>query len=337
MEKAERPREEAPMPIARRGLLAATAAGLTAPALAQPAPAWPERPVRVIVPYPAGSTPDIAARAVAQYLAQVFGQPFVADNRTGAGGNIGTEAVARATDGHTIGVSINGPLSTAKALFPSLAWDPQRDLTLVSLLVQAAQLLVVHPSVPAQDLVGFLAHVRANPGKMSFGSVGTGSGGHLAMEDLMARAGIRMEHVPYRGFPQATLDLVAGRIEAMFITAAGILPQIREGRVRALAVTAEKRIPQAPEVPTLAEGGVPDAASYAWVGLIAPAGMPAPVVKRLSEEAGRALAVPATKQALETLGFEVVGSSPEAFARFVASETTRWGGLIQKLGIRPDA
>jgi tripartite-type tricarboxylate transporter receptor subunit TctC len=342
MEKAERPREEAPMPIARRGLLAAAAATMTAPwaapALAQqPAPAWPERPVRVIVPYPAGSTPDIAARAVAQHLAQVFGQPFVADNRTGAGGNIGTEAVARATDGHTIGVSINGPLSTAKALFPNLAWDPQRDLTLVSLLVQAAQLLVVHPSVPAQDLAGFLAHARANPGKMSFGSVGTGSGGHLAMEDLMARAGIRMEHVPYRGFPQATLDLVAGRIEAMFITAAGILPQIREGRVRALAVTAERRIPQAPEVPTLAEGGVPDAASYAWVGLIAPAGMPAPVVRRLSEEAGRALAVPATRQALETLGFEVVGSSPEAFSRFVAAETDRWGGLIKRLGIRPDA
>ncbi len=327
--------EDTCMPIPRRTLLALPALLPAARAAAQ-AP-WPERPVRFIVPFPAGSTPDTTGRAVAAHFARVFGQPFVVENRPGAGGNIGTDAVAKATDGHTIGLTINGPLSTARALYPDLPYDPRRDLAIASLLVRAAQLLVVHPAVPAQDLAGFVAHVRANPGRLSFGSVGSGSGGHLAMADLMARAGLDMVHVPYRGFPQATLDLVAGRIEAMVVVSAGILPQIREGRVRALAVTAERRIPQAPDVPTLAEAGIPDAASYAWNALIAPASMPTARVARLAEEAAKALAEPQTRSALEAGGFEVVGSGPEEAARFVAAETERWSGLITRLGIKAEA
>lgn len=295
---------------------------------------WPDRPVRVIVPFPAGSTPDIAGRAVATHFAQVFGQPFVVENRTGAGGNIGTDAVAKATDGHTIGVSINGPLTTAQALYPNLPYDPQKDLAPVSLLMRGAQLLVVHPSVPARDLKEFIAYVKANPGKLSFGSVGSGSGSHLAMADLMARTGLDMLHVPYRGFPPAVIDLVAGRIQAMFVISAGILPQMQEGKARALAVTADHRIPQAPEVPTLAEAGIPDAASYAWIGLIAPASTPAPRVARLAAEARKGLDDPQTRTALERAGFEVVASTPAEFARFIAEETQRWGGLIQRLGIK---
>ena len=293
--------------------------------------------MRVVVPFPPGSTPDTAGRAAANHFTAVFGQPFVVDNRPGAGGTIGTDAVAKATDGHTIGVSINAPLSTAKALYPNLPYDPARDLAPISLLVRGAQMLVIHPSVPATDLAGFIAHVKANPGSLSYGSVGSGSGAHLAMVDLMSRAGLDMVHVPYRGFPPATLDLVAGRIQAMFIISAGILPQMQAGQVRALAVTADTRIPQAPAVPTLAEAGVPDAASYAWIGLVAPAAMPRTQVARLAEEAKRGLGDPQTRASLERVGFEVVADGPAEFARFIAAETDRWGGLITRLGIKAEA
>ena len=294
---------------------------------------WPDRPVRLVVPYPAGSTPDIVARIVAQHFSMVFGQPFVADNRAGAGGNLGTDAVAKATDGVTIGVSINGPLATAPALYPNLPYDPAKDLAPISLLARAGQVLVVHPSIPARTLSEFIAYAKANPTAISYGSVGPGSGGHLAMEDLKARAGFEALHVPYRGFPQATLDLVAGRINAMILTAAGILPQIHDDKAKALAVTAEARLPQLPDIPTLEESGMSGATSYAWIGLIGPATMPAERVQLLAREAQAALGAPQARQALVTAGFEVVGSSPEAFASFIAAETTRWGGLIRKLGI----
>ena len=326
------------MSIPRRILLAApfvAVPALVEPSLAQPA--WPDRPLRFIVPFPAGSTPDIAGRAVAAHFSQVLGQPCVVDNRAGAGGNIGTDAIAKATDGHTIGVSINGPLATAPALFPGLPYDPARDLAPISLLMRGAQLLIVHPDLPVRDLGGFIAHAKANPGKLSFGSVGSGSGGHLAMVDLMARAGLEMLHVPYRGFPPAVLDLVAGRIDAMVLISAGILPQLRAGQVRGLAVTADARIPQAPEVPTLAEAGIADAASYAWIGLIGPATLPAARVERLALEAQRALAAPQMRGTLESLGFEVMAGAPAVLRATMASEAVRWGGLIARLGIRAEA
>ncbi|TDH60066.1 tripartite tricarboxylate transporter substrate binding protein [Dankookia rubra] len=323
------------MSITRRSLLAAPALLLAGPVAAQPA--WPDRPLRFIVPFPPGSTPDTTGRAIAAHFTRALGQPCVVENRAGAGGNIGTGLVAAATDGHVVGLTINGPLSTAKALYPDLSYDPARDLAVASLLVRGAQVLVVHPDVPARDLAGFVAHVRANAGKLSFGSVGSGSGGHLAMADLMARAGLEMVHVPYRGFPQAVLDLVAGRIETMILASAAILPQLREGRARALAVTAERRIPQAPDIPTLAESGFPGAESYAWNALIAPASMPADRVARLAEEAAKALAEPPTRAALEAGGFEVVASGPAEATRFVAAETARWSGLIARLGIRAEA
>ncbi|WP_245906281.1 Bug family tripartite tricarboxylate transporter substrate binding protein [Teichococcus aestuarii] len=328
------------MTLHRRTLLASgfalAGAALAAPRGARAQPAWPTRPVRLVVPFPAGSTPDILARALTPHYAQVFGQPFVVENRAGAGGNIGTDAVAKATDGHTIGLTINGPLATAPALYPHLPYDPAKDLAPISLLARAGQVLVVKPDLPARDLAGFVAHAKANPGKLTYGSVGAGSGGHLAMEDLKARTGIALEHAPYRGFPQAVLDLVAGRIDAMILTVAGILPQVREGQVRALAVTAEARLPQLPEVPTLVEAGLPGAVSYAWNALVAPAAMPADVIARLARETRAALETPEARQATGTAGFEIVASGPEALAAWVAEETARWGGMIARLGIKAD-
>lgn len=323
------------MTISRRLLLAAPPALALRPVRAQPA--WPERPVRFIVPFPSGSTPDLTGRAVAARLAAAFGHPFVVENRAGAGGNIGTDFIAKATDGHVLGLSINGPLSTAPALYPSLPYDPARDLRAVSLLVRGAQTLVVHPDFPARDLAGFAAHARANPGAIAFGSVGAGSGGHLAMLDLAARlGGLELLHVPYRGFPEATLDLVAGRIQAMVVTAAAVLPQLREGRARALATTGARRFPDLPEVPTLAELGIADAESYGWQVMVVPAATPASRIARLAEEARAGLADPQTRRRLETAGFEVIGSGPEEAAHFVAAEAARWGGLIRRLGIRAE-
>ena len=324
----------------RRAALGLGFAGLVArPALAEQqgaAPTWPARPLRLVVPWPPAGTADILARQIAPPLSAALGQSVVVENRGGASGAIGTVEVLRAApDGTTIGLSISTIVTAA--LLTRQPYDPVQDVAPILHLADVPNILVVHPSLPVHSVKELIAYGKANPGKLSFGSVGSGSGGHLAMADLMARAGLEMVHVPYRGFPQATLDLVAGRIEAMVIVSAGILPQMREGRVRALAVTAERRNPQAPDVPTLAEAGIPDAASYAWNALIAPATTPADRVARLAEEAGKALAEPATRAALEAGGFEVVASGPEEATRFVAAETARWSGLIAKLGIKAEA
>ncbi|WP_075823135.1 tripartite tricarboxylate transporter substrate binding protein, partial [Roseomonas sp. TAS13] len=265
-----------------------------------------------------------------------LGQPVVVDNRPGAGGNIGTDMAAKATDGHTICLSINGPITTAPALYRNLPYDPQRDLRPIAMAVRAPQLLVVTPGVPARSLAEFFAYVRANPGRLSFASVGAGSGGHLAMVELMAREGLRMEHVPYRGFPQAVLDMVAGRIETMVVTIGAVLPQVRDGQLIALACTGEHRAAEMPDVPTLAEAGIKDATSYGWSGLFAPASMPEPHRARLEALAVAGFRKPQVRQALENIGFEVMGLPSQDFARFIAAETERWGSLIRKLDIQAD-
>jgi tripartite-type tricarboxylate transporter receptor subunit TctC len=323
------------MTLTRRALGAALPL-LAAPALAQPA--WPDRPLRFIVPFPGGSSPDLTGRVLSEHLARALGQPVVVDNRAGAGGNIGTEAIAKATDGHVIGLSINGPLSTAPALFPALPYDPVRDLVAVSLLVRGPQFLVVNNDLPVTDLAGFLAHVRANPGRVAYGSVGSGSGGHLGMLDLASRTGLpEMLHVAYRGFPQATLDLVAGRIQAMMVTTAAVLPQVQSGQVRAIAVTSAARFAATPAVPTLAEQGVANADSYGWQIMVVPAATPAERVARLAAETQRGLREPAARARLEGAGFEVMATTPAEAAAFLAEETARWGGMIRRLGITADA
>jgi tripartite-type tricarboxylate transporter receptor subunit TctC len=326
------------MTITRRALSAALPALPLLSGVARAQATWPDRPLRFIVPFPGGSSPDLTGRVVSEHLARALGQPVVVDNRAGAGGNLGTDIIAKATDGHVIGLSINGPLSTAPALYPNLPYDPVKDLTAVSLLVRGPQFLVVNNDLPVTDLAGFLAHVRANPGRVAFGSVGSGSGGHLGMLDLLARTGApEMLHVAYRGFPQATLDLVAGRIQAMMVTTAAVLSQVQAGQIRAIAVTSAARFAPTPAVPTLAEQGVAGAESYGWQILVVPASTPADRVARLAAETQRGLREPAARARLEGAGFEVMASTPAEAAAFLAQETERWGGMIRRLNIRLDA
>jgi tripartite-type tricarboxylate transporter receptor subunit TctC len=318
----------------RRGLVAGAA---LLPFAAQAQATWPDRPLRMIVSFPGGSTPDLAARAVAPHLQQVLGQPVVVDNRAGGGGNIGTEAIVRATDGHTIGVTIGGPGSTARVLNPNLSYDPATDLTPISLLARLPFVLVVHPSVPARTAAEFVAYAKANPGRISYGSTGPGTLSHLVMEDLAASVGFEAVHVPYRAVAQAVLDLVAGRLQAFFAASGGVLGQVRDGSVRALAVTAGARIPQLPDVPTMAESGVPSDPAIAWIGMFGPASMPAERAARLAAEARVALQNPDQRVPLERAGFEPVGSSPAEFAALQRAEIARWGGLIRRLNIRPES
>jgi tripartite-type tricarboxylate transporter receptor subunit TctC len=270
-------------------------------------------------------------------LQQVLGQPVIVENRAGGGGHIGTEAVARATDGHTLGVTIGGPGSTAKILNPALGYDPATDLAPISLLARLPFVLVVHPSVPARNAAEFVAYAKANPGKISYASTGPGTLSHLVMEDLAASQGFEAVHVPYRAVGQAVLDLVAGRIQAFFAATGGVLGQVRDGSVRALAVTSAERFPALPEVPTMAEAGVPSDPAIAWIGLFAPAGFPADRIVRVAEETGKALAVPDQRRALETAGFTVVGSDTGTFRTLLASDIARWGGLIRRLGLKPES
>lgn len=315
----------------RRALLAAPILPLAA--AAQPASPF-TRPVRVIVPFPPGSTPDVSARAAAAHLSTAFGQPFVTENRPGAGGTIGVDLAAKATDNHTIGVTISSGLTTARALYPALPYDPARDVAPISMLVRAAQLLVVRPDLPARDVTEFAALARTRP--LTYGSTGNGTASHLAMEQLKARTGGNLTHVTYRGFPQLAPDLIAGRVDAAFAIAAAFLPLIREGRLRAIGVTAERRIPGAPEVPTMAESGFPGLESFAWIGLIAPSTMPEATRAALERETARGMAVPETRASLERAGFEVVGDTAAEFRAWTDRETREWGDLITRLGIQAD-
>jgi tripartite-type tricarboxylate transporter receptor subunit TctC len=334
---------------ARRTLLAALPAlalpGVSLPGVSLPGPAraqtsahspWPDRPVRILVPFAAGSTPDIAARTLAPHFQQAFGQPFVVENRPGAGGAIATEAVARATDGHTIGVSIGGPASTARILNPALGYDPVADLAPLAYLVRMPVVLAVHPSVPARTMAEFMAHAKANPGRLNYGSIGAGTIGHLVMADLAARHGLDMTHVVFRSVPQSVTEIVAGRIEAMAAVTAAVLGQVKGEQVRALGISSEQRFAAASGIATFTEQGE-GPAIWTWIGLFGPASMPGDRVARLGEEATRALATAEARRVLEAAGFEVVAGPPAALRAQIGEDMERWGGLIRRLGIRVDS
>jgi tripartite-type tricarboxylate transporter receptor subunit TctC len=306
-------------------------------AMAAGAQSYPSRPVKVVVPLPPGSTPDIVGRTLSARLQEAFGQPFVVENRSGAGGNIGTDAVAKApADGYTLLVSINGPVATNKYLYRSLPYDPDKDLAPISLLASAPQMLVVVPELKLENLRGFIEYARGSPGRISYGSVGSGSASHLTMELLKNEAKIEAVHVPYRGFPPAVTDMLAGNIQAMFAIIPGVLPHVKAGRMKALAVTALVRSPLAPDVPSVAELGLPQLESLAWIGLLAPAGTPPEILMRLSDETMRSMRAAEVRELLGRQGFDVVGSTPAAFERWIRAESGKWAAVIKASGATPD-
>jgi tripartite-type tricarboxylate transporter receptor subunit TctC len=312
----------------RRSLLLST---LATPALAQ------TRPTRIIVPFPPGGFVDILARPLAAKLQTLFNAPFIIENRGGAGGNIGAEAVARAEpDGHTLMLSPIGPLSLNMWLFPSLSYDPRTAFAPISLVVRSPKVFCVPPGRPWRSLGELIEAARAAPGQLSAGSAGNGSSLHIALELFNRAAGVQITHVPYRGAAPAITDLVAGRLDLIIDNVPNILGQLRAGAVRPLATATPERMPQLPEVPTTAEAGLPGFLFGTWFGLVAPAGTPAPLVQRISAAVDDALRDPEVGGRFTEQGAVLAGGSPENFAQFLDAERTRLEPLIRGAGIRAD-
>jgi len=301
------------------------------------AQAYPAKPVRVVIPYPPGSTPDIVGRTLSAKLQEALGQPFVVENRTGAGGNIGAEAVAKAPpDGHTLLIGINGPAAINKFLYKDLAYDSDKDLLPVSLLATAPQMLVVSQEIKSTGLKSFLEYLRKNPGRLSYGSVGSGSASHLTMELLKSDAGVFIVHIPYRGFPPAVTDLLSGNIQTMFAIIPAVLPQVKAGKLKAFAVTGLKRSGLAPEIPSVGELGFPQLESLAWIGLLAPAGLPQEILIRINAQTVGAMRTADTLDLLGKQGFDVVANSPAEFSAWIKAEQSKWSKVIRASGATAD-
>ena len=330
---------------ARRNLLmsmlaAAAAAALPGPVVAQ-TQAWPSRPIKWIVPFPPGGPTDIFSRSVAQQLQAALGQPVVVENRGGAGGGVGMQALAKAApDGYTIGLSTTGTHAINPALYgEKLGYDPFKDFTPLTLAVSYVNMLVVNANHPARDLKELVAYAKANPGKVSFGSAGNGSSNHLSGEVLKLMTGAPMQHVPYRGSALAMNDTISGQITFMFDILNVAIPQSRSGRVRALAVTSSKRSPYLPEVPTMEEAGVPGysaAGSDLWFGIMAPAGLPKPVADKLQATLVTVLRSPEMRQSIRAQFFEPYTSSPEEFQKVIRTDAAKWARIVKDSGARVD-
>jgi tripartite-type tricarboxylate transporter receptor subunit TctC len=320
--------------IDRRGLLAAAlAAGAIRSAAAQPA--WPDRPVRVVVPFPPGGSNDIVARLLCEALRERTGQPWIVENRSGAGGNIGADAVAKAApDGTTLLLTAPGPLTINNALFASMPYVAARDLAPLALVATVPIVLMTGPDLAARNVRELIALAKAQPGKIAFGSSGNGSTNHLAGELFRSMAGIEIVHVPYRGAAPAMTDLVGGQIGMLFDNLPAVLPQVRDGRVRALAVAGARRTDALPDVPTMAEAGLPGFEAEAWFGLVGPAGMAAPLRARVAALVTEALADPGLRAKLAGTGAEPGTLVGEGFGEFLARERETWSRVIEASGAR---
>ncbi len=313
------------------GLLAAPLPGLAA------TEAWPQRPLKLIVPFPPGSSPDLIGRALADGLRPQLGQAMVVENKPGAGGLIGTGLAAHAApDGYTWLLTIQGPLTTADLLSRKPGYDARKDLTPVSLIASSPNVLLVSPSLGVSTLPAFLEWLRAQRVGPNYGSVGPGSASHLAMEDLAARAGVSLNHVPYAGFPQVLQALLAGEIQAAFMVPGMALGAWKAGRVRALGLSGSVRNTSWPEMPTLAEQGLKDFEALSWQGLLAPAGTPAPLVERMAALVSALVRGPAFRERLLAQHFNAIGSAPEGLRRQMQEDRERWGRVIQRLRLKPE-
>ncbi len=325
----------------RRPAVLAVAVALIAPSSFVPTSfaqdGYPSRPIRMIVPFPPGGSTDVLGRIVAEELRAAFGQPVVVENKPGAGGNIGGELAAKSPpDGHTLLMAAAGPTVINPSLYARMPYDPARDLAPVSLLVNDHNVMAVHPAVPAKTVAEFIHWAKANPGRVTFGSPGNGTPAHLGGELFNQMANTSMTHVPYKGSGPAVTDLMAGQISVMIDNMPALLPHAQSGRLRALAVASEARASGAPDIPTVAESGLPGFTVTAWKGLMVPAGTPAPIIAKLNDALKAIVAKPAIRQKLVEMGAEPVASSPQAFADLIARETKSWAALVKSTGARID-
>jgi tripartite-type tricarboxylate transporter receptor subunit TctC len=326
------------MASARRKFFA-TIAGFAALTLAGSAMAadYPIRPVTIVVAYPPGGPSDALARIVGRKLEQLLGQPFVIENRPGAGGNIAAEQVARAApDGYTLLNGNNSILATNAALYKKINFDPEKDFIPLSLIGTQGSILVVNPKVPVKSLAELIALAKANPGKLNFASSGYGAAAHLAGELFKTQAKVEIVHVAYKGAAPALQDLIGGQTQMMFATAASVVGHIKGGLVRPLAVTTLTRIPAFPEVPTMDELGLKGFDATTWHGFVAPTGTPKDVVDKLSGAVITALKDPALRKALEDLGVEIVGNSPAEFSAYIKAEIPKWTAVVKTSGAHVD-
>ncbi|MDM0115753.1 tripartite tricarboxylate transporter substrate binding protein [Variovorax sp. J22R133] len=315
--------------------LAATGATLAAPwARAQN---YPDQVIKWVVPYPAGGGTDVIARTLAEAMRQPLGQQIVVDNRPGASTNIGSEIVARSKpDGYTLMSADNALLAFNEFLFTKLPFNPQKDFSYIGAIGKFPLALVVHPDFPAQDFKAFLAYVKANPGKVNYASPGNGSPHHLAMEMFKNRTGTFITHIPYRGAAPAMADVMGGQVPCMFLDLASGLSIMQSGKVRVLAIGTGQRSKLLPNVPTLAEMGVPNSEVFAFQGVVGPAGLPAPIVNRLNVELNKSFGVPAVQKRFADFGMEATPGSPEQFRAMAIAEAQRWGPIIKAAGIKLD-
>jgi tripartite-type tricarboxylate transporter receptor subunit TctC len=322
----------------RRDLLAGAAALAFARAgLAQPA--YPAKPIRLVVPFTPGGTSDILGRSIGQELTKAWGQPVVIDNVPGAGGSIGSDRVAKAApDGYTLLMGHIGTLAVTPSIYPHLPYDPVKSFAPVAWVARVPNVLAVHPSLPVHDVAELVAYARANPGRINYASGGNGSAAHLAMEYLKLRTHTFMVHVPYRGTSPAVTDLIAGQVQAIFTGAPAVMPFVKSGRIRALAVSSPHRLASLPQLPTVAESGLKELAGFEadqWYGIVAPAGTPAAVVAKLNAQINASLEAPVLKAHLQSEGAEATPTTPRAFGELIARELERWRPVVKAGDIKP--
>ena len=326
------------MDLERRRLLA-TAALLPVALAARAAHAedYPDKPVRLVVPFPPGGGADNLARAIMPKVSQALGKPIIIDNKPGAGGNVGAQLVAEsAPDGYTLLYGTNGTHSINQSLYQSLRFDPIKDFAPVSRMTEIAAMLVVNPQLPIMTVTQLIRYAKANPGKVNFASAGNGTTSHLSGELFKTMAGIDIVHIPYRGGGLAVTDLIGGQVQMMIDVMPNVYPLAKEGRIRGIAVSTAQRFPGAPELPTIAESGLPGFEASAWDGVLAPAGTPEAIVNKLNAAIRTALADPELIETLKSRGATVVPSTPDEFARHIVASTKKWAQVVKASGAKID-
>jgi tripartite-type tricarboxylate transporter receptor subunit TctC len=323
--------------MSKRPFVAALAGAALLLSLAASAQTWPDRPVRVVVPAPAGSSLDIVVRTLGEKLKERWKHPLVVDNKPGAGGMLGMDVVAKAApDGYTLGIGFNGPIAFGPFLYKKMPYDPAKDLAPIVLTTSQPNVLAVQAGNPAKTLPEFIAWAKAQGDRLSYASVGNGSSSHLTAELFDIDAGIKAVHVPYNGSPPAATSVAAGETQMLFAVAPALIPFVQSGKVRLLAVTSKERLPSMKDVPTIAEQGFPGFEALAWNGLFAPAGTPAEIVNRINADVNELLRLPEVRDAFARQGLVVGGGSAAEFKAMIERDAKKWGAIITKTGIKLD-